>query len=209
MLKGYESVSYELLRPEEIKILRENCPIAYIPAGALEWHSFHLPMGTDGIKAHAVCCEAALKFGGVVLPPLYLGLMQDTKWGPPGWEGYSLGLRQVEVFQAVALGMVKGLTTAGWKVIVGVTGHDVAIQRDALQLAIAVGTSVGIWPARARLSKPVRLARSAGIRFQPRASRRALARPSSEDRYHGSRITDAWGHAWKRCCEGSWARSPL
>ena len=90
MLSKYQMVSYELLRPEEVRARREQCPVAYIVAGALEWHSFHLPMGTDGIKAHAVCCEAALRHGGVVLPPFHLGLLGDGNWGPDAWEGCTL-----------------------------------------------------------------------------------------------------------------------
>ena len=46
-------------------------PVAYIPAGSLEWHGVQNPLGTDGLKAHAICCEAALRYGGVVLPPFF------------------------------------------------------------------------------------------------------------------------------------------
>ena len=140
MLARYESVCYELLRPDEIKALREATPIAYAPAGSLEWHSFQNPLGTDALKAHAVCCEAALKFGGIVLPPYYQGLVGDRNWGPDGWEGYTLGYNQNETFEATYLAITRGLVAAGWKVIVGVTGHDVEPQRAAMERGINAGT---------------------------------------------------------------------
>ena len=136
MLSKYEQVSYELLRPDEVKQLREKCPIAYVPMGSLEWHGWQNPMGTDSLKAHAVCCEAALKHGGVVLPPFYQGLLGVDNWGPEGWAGYTLAFNEEQMFEAAMTGIVKALVYGGWAVIVGVTGHDVASQRDAAQRAI-------------------------------------------------------------------------
>jgi creatinine amidohydrolase len=116
----YEQVCYELLRPAEIKALREASPIAYIPAGSLEWHSFQNPLGTDAIKAH--------------------GLVGEDNWGPPNWKGYTLGYNQPEVFEAAMLGTARALVAAGWKLIVGVTGHDVESQRAAIERAIKQAT---------------------------------------------------------------------
>ena len=55
------TVEYELLRPAEVKAMREKCPVVYLPVGSLEWHGVQNPLGTDGLKAHAVCCEAAVR----------------------------------------------------------------------------------------------------------------------------------------------------
>ena len=86
-MEKYRSVQYELLRPSEVKSIQEQRPIVYIPVGSLEWHGVHNPLGTDALKAHAICCEAALRFGGVVLPPLFLGILGDGRgWGPEGWD---------------------------------------------------------------------------------------------------------------------------
>ena len=40
--------------------------------GALEFHSDHLPNGTDGMTGHALLVAAARRVGGVVLPWSYL-----------------------------------------------------------------------------------------------------------------------------------------
>ena len=136
MLPKYESVCYELLRPAEIRSIRDQSPIVYIVAGSLEWHSFQNPLGTDSLKAHAICCEAALRYGGVVLPPFHQGLLGNANWGPEGWDGFTLGHNQRKIVDAALLGVCKALVAAHWRVLVGVTGHDVKEQRDALAGAI-------------------------------------------------------------------------
>lgn len=64
---------YEELRPAQIEAIQQEASIAYIPWGALEWHSFHAPVGLDGIKAHCLCMAMAKETGGVVLPAVYAG----------------------------------------------------------------------------------------------------------------------------------------
>jgi creatinine amidohydrolase len=66
-------VRYEMLRPQEIRQAREQCPVLYIPIGTLEWHGPHSPVGLDTIKAHHLCIRCAQADGGLVFPPLYYG----------------------------------------------------------------------------------------------------------------------------------------
>jgi creatinine amidohydrolase len=66
-------VEYELMRPPDIVKERNRLPLVFIPIGPLEWHGPHLPLGTDGLHAHAVAVEAARRIGGVVLPPYFVG----------------------------------------------------------------------------------------------------------------------------------------
>jgi creatinine amidohydrolase/Fe(II)-dependent formamide hydrolase-like protein len=47
------------------------------------------------------------------------------------------------MFEAAMLGIAKALVAAGWKVIAGVTGHDVKPQRDAIRRAIEKATKGG------------------------------------------------------------------
>ena len=137
----YADVRYELLRPPQVKARRETAPIAYMVAGSLEWHGWQNPLGTDSLKAHTICCEAAQRYGGVVLPPFYQGLLGTDNWGPEGWSGYTLSYNEEAVFEAAMLGIVRALVRGEWKVIVAVTGHDVWPQRDAMQRAIEAGTA--------------------------------------------------------------------
>ena len=128
-----QSVRYELLRPSEVKALRDQCPVVYIPVGSLEWHGVQNPLGTDGLKAHAICCEAARRHGGVVLPTLFLGMLGDGRgWGPDGWSGFTITSQDQASMEENIFRTARGLVADDWKVLVGVTGHDVEPQRDAI-----------------------------------------------------------------------------
>jgi creatinine amidohydrolase len=129
----YKPVQYELLRPSQVKSLQEKCPVVYIPVGSLEWHGLQNPLGTDGLKAHAICCEAALRYGGVVLPTLFLGILGEGRgWGPEGWSGYTITANDQTSMEETIFRTALGLVANDWKVLVGVTGHDIDPQRDAI-----------------------------------------------------------------------------
>jgi creatinine amidohydrolase len=66
-------VLYEELLPEEFLERLNACPIAYIPLGTLEWHGYHLPLGSDGLQSKGFFTALAAHIGGIVLPMLYLG----------------------------------------------------------------------------------------------------------------------------------------
>jgi hypothetical protein len=66
--------NYSDLRPNEIEEILEKSPIAYVPWGALEWHSLHAPIGLDSVKAEGICQALASETGGVVLPAIPMGV---------------------------------------------------------------------------------------------------------------------------------------
>jgi creatinine amidohydrolase/Fe(II)-dependent formamide hydrolase-like protein len=66
------SVKYLELRPAEFKKRLQEKALAYLPLGTLEWHGEHLPLGADAIQSEAPMIEAARRFGGIVLPPIFL-----------------------------------------------------------------------------------------------------------------------------------------
>jgi len=65
--------SFYELRPEEVLASRERCGIVFIPVGPIEWHSYHLPFGTDAMIAEGICSLVAERTGGLYFPPLLLG----------------------------------------------------------------------------------------------------------------------------------------
>lgn len=67
------TVKYAELRPEAFLRRLQEHPIAYLPLGTLEWHGPHLPLGADALQSEALMLAAAKKYGGIVLPPLFLG----------------------------------------------------------------------------------------------------------------------------------------
>ena len=110
---------YELLRPAQIDEILRHKPIAYLPWGALEWHSYHNPIGLDGIKAHSLCKALAKETGGVVLPPVYIGTdtIKPLKGFPHTLE------HSAESVERLCTEFLEQLASEGFKVLVVVTGH--------------------------------------------------------------------------------------
>ncbi len=80
----------EELRPRQIVDVCERTGLVFIPVSPLiEWHSFHLPLGTDGLIAEGVAAALAEEFDGLCCRclPIALDEARDTKskeqWGLP------------------------------------------------------------------------------------------------------------------------------
>ena len=68
-----EEVRFGYLRPKDMIKRREECPIAYIPLGILEWHGFHNPLGVDSFTSEHLAVLCAKTGGGLAMPPLHWG----------------------------------------------------------------------------------------------------------------------------------------
>lgn len=70
------------MRPEQVQdAVRRRVPVV-IPAGCVEYHGPHLPIGTDFLIANQVCQEAARRVECVVGPPLSLAPTMAWAAGP-------------------------------------------------------------------------------------------------------------------------------
>ena len=74
-----QSVFYQELAPQEFLERLNQCPVAYLPLGTLEWHGPQLPLGTDLLEGHALFALAAETFGGIVMPGLFVGPDRHTR----------------------------------------------------------------------------------------------------------------------------------
>ncbi|MCU0490083.1 MAG: creatininase family protein, partial [Chloroflexaceae bacterium] len=106
---------YTELRPDALASIRLAAPVAYLPWGALEWHGPHLPFGVDGFTAEHVAERAVQRTGGVLLP---------TTWWPITALPHpdSLSIRS-DIVRQLWDEIVNGLATAGWEVVVLLSGH--------------------------------------------------------------------------------------
>ncbi len=68
-----EKVRYEEMLPHEIVARRAKFPAAFMGLGGLEWHSEHLAVGNDALKAEKLCELAASRSGGFAFPTLWYG----------------------------------------------------------------------------------------------------------------------------------------
>lgn len=99
-------VLYEELCPSEFKERLEQCPVAYLPLGTLEWHGPHLPLGTDGIESKGLFMELAQKIGGIVLPPLFLG--PDRLYHDPVQEFYGMDIYKGDTIMEYTMRQLTG-----------------------------------------------------------------------------------------------------
>lgn len=133
-------VRYEEMLPHEFEEALRQFPVAYVPVGSLEWHGRHLALGNDTLKSNGILLRTAEKYGGIVVPPTFWGHMGHWKLGcHPGLPP--------EIVDGLFTAVFQGLVTVGFKVVIGVTGHDVKEQVDSLQKAVtsisADGTAAG------------------------------------------------------------------
>ncbi|MBP8258956.1 MAG: creatininase family protein [Verrucomicrobia bacterium] len=114
------AVQMQFMRPAQLEKAIREFPVAYVPFGLIEWHGRHLPLGNDALKAHAILVKAAEKFGGVVYPPVYFH---------DGFARRSLVPVLTDLFER--------LKKTGFRVILGVSGHNVQGQIDMVNEALA------------------------------------------------------------------------
>lgn len=110
---------YDQLRPRELAAIQGQAPIAYVPWGAIEWHSLHAPLGLDSHKASGICAALAAATGGLVLPAIPLGAATIKSL---------IGFRHSLEFSDETVGRVAEeictqLAEEGFQVIVVLTGH--------------------------------------------------------------------------------------
>lgn len=123
-----KKVKYEEMLPHEFEEALKKFPVAYVPFGSLEWHGRHLALGNDTLKSYGIMLKTAERYGGVVAPPTYWGHMGF--WKP----GCHPGLPP-QVVDSLFLAIYTGLVTVGFRVVIGMSGHDVQQQVDSMQKA--------------------------------------------------------------------------
>jgi len=128
------TVQMQFMRPGQLEAAGRKFPVAYVPFGCIEWHGRHLPLGTDALKAHGILVKCAEKFGGVVYPPVYFHSGFNRDYLVP-----------------VITDLFKRLKASGFRVIIGVSGHNVQQQIDMINKALEPVTAdgsvagIGLW----------------------------------------------------------------
>jgi creatinine amidohydrolase len=118
----------ELLAPAQIESRLAEVSIVYVPLGALEFHGPHLPIGLDGLTAHAVCVEAARRSGGIVLPTIYQGTGGEHPLYP-----WTIMMRSGEELAGTLRATLDRLAALGVETTVILSGHFADEQRSMLR----------------------------------------------------------------------------
>ncbi len=127
----------------------KQSPVVYFPYGLCEPHGPQNALGCDGLRAHAICCEAARMHGGIVAPAHYWhvhGLGEYALWGhkyvgeyPRRW----LTCIPPWVFFRNLCYHVRIADTMGFHAALLYTGHAGPHSRDAKALMEIIQPSVG------------------------------------------------------------------
>ena len=123
---------YEEMAPDELQAALARAPVAYLPLGMLEWHAYHLPVGNDALKAHALCMKVAEQVGGVVLPPFWAGVGGGHKAYP-----WTIAYEQEAAVEDLVAHTFDRLAELGFRVIVAITGHYPGEQVQMVKRAAA------------------------------------------------------------------------
>ena len=119
----------EELDPAGLEARLAEKPALVLALGTIEWHSHHLPLGLDLLKAQAIAERAADKADAVLAPPAW--------WAAGGVpQPYTLRL-PAAVTEPPLAEALRQLTAMGFRAIALVNGHyglenSIAVRRAAL-----------------------------------------------------------------------------
>lgn len=116
-----KEVLYNRLRPDEFDKRLKAYPVCYIPLGSLEWHYYHLPLGTDGIEAEGVCVATAKKHGGIVFPVIWPSIR--GRYRKQGKKFYRNIKIEYDLFKQILDSMIKNCREIGFKIVILFPGH--------------------------------------------------------------------------------------
>lgn len=132
-------VRLEELFPDQLQRQLEIRPVLLIPIGTIEWHSHHLPLGLDGLKAGAIAAALSERTGAVVCP---------TSWWAAGGVPFPYTLRLAGTgIQALLEEVFSQFAEMGFQIIMALNGHygldnTLAVRRAAVRCAEQTGATV-------------------------------------------------------------------
>lgn len=142
-------VRWSDLRPDDFLRRQRERPLVYLPFGLCEPHGHIAAFGLDTLKADYYCEEAARRFGGIVAPTQGYHIHECGFHRP--WldevVGDSNPLLAGMPPQVVALHFLyqlRAFANAGFRAVIGVSGHSGGSQNDLRRVATAFTRATGI-----------------------------------------------------------------
>ncbi|HVO44484.1 MAG TPA: creatininase family protein [Aggregatilineales bacterium] len=119
----------EEMFPADLERRIEENPVVILPFGTIEWHSYHLPIGLDSLKAKALCKKIAAQ-ADAVLAPL-------TSWAVGGVPFPHTVRFELDLIETLMARAFEQMSLLGFRAVLGITGHygleqTLAIKRAAL-----------------------------------------------------------------------------
>lgn len=142
-------VRWSDLRPDDLMRRQRECPVVYLPFGLCEPHGHVAAFGLDTLKADYYCEEAARRFGGVVAPTQGYHIHECGFHRP--WLDEVVGEHNPRLAgmppQVVALHFLyqlRAFANAGFRAVVGVSGHSGGSQNDLRRVAGEFTADTGV-----------------------------------------------------------------
>lgn len=132
----------EELFPVDLEQHIAERPLIVLPFGTTEWHSYHLPIGLDSIKAQALCERIAAQ-ADAVLGPL-------TSWAVGAVPFPHATRFDLDLIETLMQRIFEQMAMLGFRVVIAITGHygleqTLAIKRAALK--VMRNFPVTVWAA--------------------------------------------------------------
>lgn len=141
--KPAPEVRYEWLKPAEADQAIADCPTLFQPLGTIEWHGLHNCVGVDAMKAHALCCQAAQRGGGIVAPALYGGVGGVAQ--PHTFVMESENDVFSNLLRAWVEKLCKEAVRNGFKAVIILTGHYGAAQQIVVrEMGVRMTRALGV-----------------------------------------------------------------
>lgn len=143
------SVHWAELRPDDFRARRDACPAVYLPLGLCEPHGHVAALGLDLIKAEYYCAEAARRFGGIVAPSQGYHIHECGFHAPwlaevVGEENPLMAALPPHVMLHLFLYQLRAFALAGFKAVIGVSGHSGGSQDDLRRAAALFTRATGV-----------------------------------------------------------------
>src|SRR5712692_5392303 len=128
--------------PAEFEQRIASRPLIILPFGTVEWHSYHLPLGLDSLKAQALC-EGIAERADAVLGPL-------TSWAVGGVPFPHTLRFDLDLIETLMVRVFEQMALLGFRVVLGLTGHygleqTLAVKRASLR--VMRSSPITIWAA--------------------------------------------------------------
>ncbi len=134
---------FEELLPLEFNEIINNPGIVYLPLGALEWHSKHLPFGLDAFVSYELCKRSCALTGGCIIPPLYFGTDREHNVNGKMLHGMDARANQIlpgsiyfikmDLFSEFLRQIIQNISDQGFKKLAIVSAHSGAAQQEVLE----------------------------------------------------------------------------
>lgn len=110
----------EFAYPDQLDDARERHVPMFIPVGVIEYHSAHLPVGTDALVAYEFLKRLEKEREIIVAPPVWYGPASYAVRGP---EGYSIDM-DGETLNHTMYNIYMSLLRSGWRNVWTVMAHQ-------------------------------------------------------------------------------------